>query len=68
MAYFDLTALCFLNRGDEIYEGYKVIDRDAHTTCLYYTEDWKVLSESEPLFVLKLMGLRLFRAAGLLSK
>ena len=52
MAHFDPTALCFLNRGDEIYEGNKQGDRhgDEHATCLYYTDGWKLkANKTQPI-------------------
>ena len=64
MAHFDPTALCFLNRGDERYEGNKVIDRDERYLSVLHRG---LESESELLFVLRLMRTRLYRAARLLS-
>ena len=65
MAHFDLAALCFLNRGDEIYEGNKVIDTETNKQHVCITQRG-LESKSELLFGVKLMRIRFFRAARLL--
>ena len=71
MAHFDPTAHCFLNQGDEICEGNKEIDRDEHTILIQWTclsvRHRGLENKSEILFVLKLMRIRLVRAARLLK-
>ena len=70
MAHFDPTALCFLNRGMKYtrYEGNKVIDTETNIlhVCPYY-KGFESKSELLILFVLKLMRIRIFRAARLLK-
>ena len=49
MAHIDPTALCFLNRGDKIYEGDKVIDTETNTLHVCTTQrvgKWKVKANS----------------------